>query len=547
LKIVILENERATARALDPGGDSRRPDREALLAEMARRADAGRGGRRTGIFAHSLRQQELRHEAPWPVKFGRSDLASRVVAHLDRALAQSASAVEPLGERWNVTRGIETGADAYTRRISKRLSPESLSRMSERSFGSPIMELPAGHELEQPWRDVPELLARSIEATGILYGALDEDAYTHLVWIGRDDDVPEPVKEALEPWKPILATRAEFVRNARRRWFETAWARDRAELQAPKVIALYRTDRGRIALDEHGTWQPSNKATLCTAKGEGQSVAYLCGLLNSEVLDLWYAVRGKRPRDVWRNYEPKPMARIPYVHIDGLASREPDRTAPAAAVMAASDKLLASPARPLDLARGLEDAVRALCRNRAALLPYRDSAPGLGATVKDPWRTPVHALDPQAIVQGLPTSETVSARLDSTLALHFFGDGPLGRPVSDGPTLRLMYGRQTSATVAGPPDRLALLEQLLEGRQRFVRADLESLVLPKHLAAFAVLLHQQTGEIDRLLDDGRELVERAERITCRLYGVSAELEDEIVAHAVARAARSAPSDGESSD
>jgi len=77
------------------------------------------------------------------------------------------------------------------------------------------------------------------------------------------------------------------------------------------VIALYRTDRGRFALDERGEWQPSNKATIVTARDQRASVAYLCALLNSELLDLWYAVRGKHPRDVWRNYEPKPMARCP--------------------------------------------------------------------------------------------------------------------------------------------------------------------------------------------------------------------------------------------
>jgi hypothetical protein len=31
-------------------------------------------------------------------------------------------------------------------------------------------------------------------------------------------------------------------------------------------------------------------------------------------------------------------------------------------------------------------------------------------------------------------------------------------------------------------------------------------------------------------------VERAERLVCRLYGVSLDLEEEVVAHAVARAA-----------
>ena len=78
------------------------------------------------------------------------------------------------------------------------------------------------------------------------------------------------------------------------------------------MIALYRTDRGRFALDETGDWQPSIKATIVVGREPGAPVAYLCGVLNSELLDLWYAVRGKTPWHVRRNYEPKRMNEMPY-------------------------------------------------------------------------------------------------------------------------------------------------------------------------------------------------------------------------------------------
>ena len=128
--------------------------------------------------------------------------------------------------------------------------------------------------------------------------------------------LPPSVLDALEPWREVLRTRAEFVRNPRRKWWETAWPRDaRRRSRGPKVISLYRTDRGRFALDESGEWQPSNKTTIATPRDADLSTAYLCGLLNSELLDLWYAVRGKTPRDIWRNYEPKPMNEMPYRHV----------------------------------------------------------------------------------------------------------------------------------------------------------------------------------------------------------------------------------------
>ena len=116
--MTVLEDERALARGLtgDPG--ARTPERDALLTAMARRSE-GRTGRRDGILVHSVRQDILRAAEPWPVKFSARDLATRVVRHLDSRLA--AGEAEPLGHRWDITRGIETGADAFSRKISNRV------------------------------------------------------------------------------------------------------------------------------------------------------------------------------------------------------------------------------------------------------------------------------------------------------------------------------------------------------------------------------------------------------------------------------------------
>ena len=84
------------------------------------------------------------------------------------------------------------------------------------------------------------------------------------VLLERGSSPPREVLEALEPWKPVLEHRAEIRRNDRE-WWETAWPRDRDELAAPKVIALYRTDRGRFALDELGEWKPGKKAEVSVA------------------------------------------------------------------------------------------------------------------------------------------------------------------------------------------------------------------------------------------------------------------------------------------
>ncbi len=554
LKIVALEDEAAAARALHPQTERRAPDRDRLLAEMARRA-AGRAGRAGGIHVHRLRQHELVHDRPWPIKHARRDVAARVVAHLDSALAEEEGPVEPLARRWAIFQGIQTGADAYTARIQRRVGDEVKRRLEEegRRTGDPILELPPGREDEAPWREHPELLARNPEARAVLYGALDDGDYTSLVWIGRGDPVPADVVRALEPWRPVLATRAEFARNPRRRWFETGWPRDRATLRGPKVIALYRTDRGRFALDEDGAWQPSIKATLCTPKAPGLSVAYLCGLLNSELLDLWYALRGKTPRDVWRNYEPKPMGPMPYRHVGAVTEHEAelrgledDLAGDSAAALARLDVLLAdqregNPA-PGPAAAALALTVRAIAANRRTLLTHRPLVTGLGATVKDVWRRGPVTVASGPLVAALPPQETISVRLDPDLALDVRTDGRLGRSHREGDALRFTRAHQVTAEVTGPPERIDGLERVLAGRRDLLPADLGATLLPKSGPAFGDRMEELRAEIGALLDHGADLAERAERLVCGLYGVPSELEDAVVEHARVGAARCVPPD-----
>lgn len=550
LRIVALEDEAAAAQAITGDSEARVPDRDALLGEMATRA-AGRAGRKKGIHVHRVHQNMLDHSAPWPIKHGARDVAAQVVKHLDTALSAPGEEVELLERRWEIFQGIQTGADAYSARIQKRLSAEVRRRLEGQGLktGDPIMELPPGVEGQPPWKDHPQYLARSPESRALLYAATDEADYASLVWIDRDDSPPESLVSALEPWREVLASRAEFARNAKRRWFETAWPRNKTQLRAPKVIALYRTDRGRFALDESGEWQPSIKTTICTAKGDGLSVAYLCGLLNSELLDLWYAVRGKTPWHVRRNYEPKPMARMPYRHVPAIPPDSPWLKKIEALLTAPDGESLVSAARDIGhelrdgaatsghAAAALERIVRAIAANRTALLPYRRVVPELAAAVKDPWRTGPLAVDWRPLLAELPKSETRSVRLHDEIQVDFSTDGTLGRANRDGEALVFSRSRQTTVRVSGPAQRLALIEAAVAGQTQLLEKDLLALLLPRDLDAFAAFVEKRTAEVERLMHSGRLLVEAAERLVCALYGLPPELEDAVVSHALARAAR----------
>lgn len=548
MRVVLLEDEAEAARALTQDPEARTPPRETLLEMMETRA-SGRAGRAKGILVHDVAQDDLRSARPWPLKHTTRDVASRVVTHLQNQLDGTPCSVERLAERWSVFRGIETGADAYSARVHGRLPERTRYELGARGYrtGDPILELPPGAERERPWSDHQRYLARAPDPRALLYGAIDEADYTSLVLLRGQDSPPAEILEKLEPWREVLRTRAEFARNPRRSWWETAWPRDDAKLAGPKVIALHRTDRGRFAVDEHGAWRPSNRTTVVAPKENGLSVLWLCGLLNSELLDLWYALRGRTPRDVWRDYEPKPMYEMPYRHVvppegwepsegvqalvDALATGDVDEAVPAATVLR---EAIGSPAGDADGVAAVEHLVRAVAANRTALLPLRVIAPELRRAVKNPWRTHGVAVDIAAVVADMPAVEVRSVRLDPELALKIETDGVLGRAGLEDGALTFRHAFRITARIEGPTDRVALLADLL-GAARMMPEDLRSARVPVGLDAFAEEVTRRQDEIDDLLGIGRHLVEAVERIVCRLYGLTDQLADLVVESAVVRA------------
>ena len=488
LRVVALEDETVAPA-----------DRHELLAEMEQRV-AGRAGRRRGIHVHDVVQASLVADHPWPVKFGAKDVETLVVAHLQGQLDEGRC--EPLERSWKVTGDPDWSRRVHAR-VEKRLSasdPRCLGG-TERRIGDAILELPSGAERRRRLGiEHPEVLVQSPGSRGNPVRALDHSDATSLVVMRRDP--PEPVLRELETFRPLLATRAEIARNSRRRWWEAAWPRNGVDMAAPKVIALYRTDRGRFALDEAGEWQPSIKSTLVVGREPDAPVAYLCGLLNSELLDLWYAVRGKTPWHVRRNYEPKRMNEMPY---------RPPEGDPRADEIA--------------------DLVRRIADNRRALLPHRPVVCDLDRIVKDPWRTGPVEVDDRALVSELPAAETVSLRLDERLRVDGgeVASARVGR--RDRKTLELVRGKKTLGSVTGEPGRVDLLAHVLDGK---AGADLLDTRLPKDEEAFATRVAERKEVVERLLLEGRELVERVERLVCAIYDVPDDLTEQVVAHAVRR-------------
>jgi hypothetical protein len=125
-------------------------------------------------------------------------------------------------------------------------------------------------------------------------------------------------------------------------------------------------------------------------------------------------------------------------------------------------------------------------------------------------------------------------RVDPELEHSVETDGVLGRCGIEEGSLVFRYRRQIVARVNGPKEKLMLLETLLGEAGRLTAADLIGTEVPRSIETFKVLVEGSQVEVEARLAEGRTLVEATERLVCALYAVPTDLENEVVAHAIAR-------------
>jgi hypothetical protein len=125
--------------------------------------------------------------------------------------------------------------------------------------------------------------------------------------------------------------------------------------------------------------------------------------------------------------------------------------------------------------------------------------------------------------------------VDPELTVSIETDGAVGHGELTEDALVFVYRRRPVARVEGPREKLLLLSELLDGRQKLMPGDLLGEELPREIASFLSEVEAATAEANARIADGRTLVEAAERLVCALYAVPADLEEEVVEHAITRA------------
>ncbi len=147
--------------------------------------------------------------------------------------------------------------------------------------------------------------------------------------------------------------------------------------------------------------------------------------------------------------------------------------------------------------------------------------------------------DDQALLAELPAAQKVSVRLTTPdLTVEGKPSGRAKRTPENRRPLSAPRADRDRPDHQGRRQRLDLIEALLGDSNV---PDVSSVVLPEGRRVLPESRKEtRAAEVSRLLREGRELVESVERLVCMIYGLSDELTNEVVAHAMTRAGSSQP-------
>lgn len=106
------------------------------------------------------------------------------------------------------------------------------------------------------------------------------------------DKLPPQVRAALTGQEVALRARAAFLRGDCE-WWRFTWPLHKARDQEPRIIAPYRAQGNRFALDESASYLGLTDTTVLYDAGQPESLKYILGFLNSSILESRFRFIGK--------------------------------------------------------------------------------------------------------------------------------------------------------------------------------------------------------------------------------------------------------------
>ena len=230
---------------------------------------------------------------------------------LSAVLGKVASGRETLNSLVHVNQGIISGIDRFTVGWKSKF-PEIQSEI-----GTPVFIFPAGSMKFphlRPWFKNSDV-SKYVTST---------EARMEILWLGRGG--PKPTKaemDYLRQFHSILSSRREFLLD-KRPWYELHWAREEALFTSPKLVNSYRTYDNAFAYSE-GPFFGGADLTFITNLAEVKiDLFFLLGLLNSDLVYVWFYLRGKRKGEMLE-LKQVPVSEVPIArddYIEGVISKE---------------------------------------------------------------------------------------------------------------------------------------------------------------------------------------------------------------------------------
>ncbi len=211
-----------------------------------------------------------------------------------------------LGEIARVSQGLITGAD--------RVSHGNAGRLTAGSYllGEGIFVLERS-ELEMAGLRVPCPVLRPLYKNSEIerYGLAAGGPQRFVVYLDGSvplEACPPQVVQHLTRYRSLLEERRE-VREGTIPWWRLHWPRSESLFTGPKLLCPHRAARNTFAYSETPAFASAD-VYFVTGLPDPRHFAWLAGMLNSRILDFWFAHRGKRKGGL-REYYATPLKGIP--------------------------------------------------------------------------------------------------------------------------------------------------------------------------------------------------------------------------------------------
>jgi hypothetical protein len=249
------------------------------------------------------------------------------------SLLQSMTAMgTPLAKILQDQQGVISGADRVTQAHLNRLDPLWVSthqiQRGEGIFCLSPKELQAFKKSNGPLSLAEMECIKPFYKNSHVhpYGLSQQDETTASVLLYLTDKTPlESVPHLihhLERFKPILETKRE-CQQGKIPWYSLHWPRNPDSLNASSLVTARRGKWNAFAMAPVG-WFENSDLTVLTLKDISPSetktfngLLYYMGLLNSSLLDVWMAHRGKSKGKL-REYYATPLRKIPLLPLETM-------------------------------------------------------------------------------------------------------------------------------------------------------------------------------------------------------------------------------------